>query len=396
MLGINLQSLSAGRTKPALYFRPTGKAFIRGLACCLLLLALLGGSLKGQDQAGAAPGILRGAKSEVRGVSKVSKIHERLSDDSFPSIRGHRELPRLTCAYRPVSVKTTSYTAATFSVDGQHVVLGSQAGIEIRSWPEMERAEDIPTSLEHVLDMSFSPDGRTLLIAGGSPAENGAVEVLDWGSRTILATMADHTDVVYQVAWSHDGLEWAAACADGRCTVIEAQTRATRVTFNGHSQSVLGLSWLAGGKQIASVSSDQTIRLWDSTTGRLLRTLDNHVGSVTRVALRPPQEEPPSDIIATISDDRTVRFWQPAVGRLIRFAKLDSIPRSLLWSHDGALLYVGCDDGNVRAIRFDDAFVEPAIAALSGPVHELLFSPDTQYQLAAGHGGTRVVETLKR
>ena len=396
MLDIKVQSLSAVRIKSALCFRSTGKAFIRDLACGLLLLIMLGGSLKGQNQAGAAPGILRGAESEVRSVSKVGKIHERLSDESFPSIRRHQGLPRLTCAYRPVSVKTTSYTAATFSVDGQHVILGSQAGIEIRTWPGMEQAGSIPTSLEHVLDMSFSPDGRTLLIAGGSPAEKGVVEVLDWGSRTILATVADHTDVVYQVAWSQNGQAWAAACADGRCTVIETQTRATRFTFNGHSQSVLGLSWLAGGKQIASVSSDQTVRLWDSTTGRLLRTLDNHVGSVTRVALRPPQEDPSSEIIATISDDRTVRFWQPAVGRLVRFAKLDSIPRSLLWSHDGALLYVGCDDGNVRTVRFDDAVVESAVAALSGPVLELQFCPDTRYLLAAGHGGTRVVEMLKR
>lgn len=418
MLGINLRSLSAGQIRPDSFFRVTASQLIASLACGILILTMQGEFLTGHIQRRTAPKVIQGDEVTVCAVSKVGGTSQQEDDESWPSIRmattgngtdslqrlfvktvmakPQRELPHVICAYRLVSADTAYYTAATFSADGRHVVLGSQAGLEVRSWPGMARTESIATTMEHILDLSFSPDGGTLLIAGGSPAEIGSVEVLDWRSRTVLAKVTDHTDVVYQVAWSHQGAAWAAASADGRCTVKEAETRATRVTFNGHSQSVLGLLWLAEGKQIASVSSDQTVRLWDSITGRLLRTSDNHVGSVTRVALRPPQEDLSSDIIATISDDRTVRFWQPAVGRLIRFAKLDSIPRSLLWSRDGDLLYVGCDDGNVRAIRFDDAAVEPSLAALTGPVLELVFCPDTRHLLAAGHGGTRVVDTLKR
>lgn len=371
ILCMNQFTLFTGRILPPSYVGPATNFFVVVSATCgILFFACYGSSLNAQNSAKRVP--QPGSSSEPLDSesSQVGKNNARISD--------------------------VVYTAATFSVDGRHVVLGSQAGIEVRSWPGMEQTESIATSLEHVLDLSFSPDGRTLLIAGGSPAENGVIEVLDWDSRTNRASVAGHGDVVYQVAWSQDGQTWAAASADSRCSVFEAGTHVTRATFSGHSQSVLGLSWLGEGQQIASVSSDQTVRLWDSTTGRLLRTLDNHVGSVTRVALRPNIGKPAPDVMASISDDRTVRFWQPAVGRLIRFAKLDSIPHALIWSKDGAQLYVGCDDGGVRAINFDDAAVEPPMALLSGAVLELHFCPDAKHLLATGYGGFHVVGTQKQ
>ena len=71
-------------------------------------------------------------------------------------------------------------TAVAFATDGKHVILGSQAGIQILSWPELKKANHAKTDLSHVHDLAFSPDGKTLLVAGGSPAEEGTVEVFSW------------------------------------------------------------------------------------------------------------------------------------------------------------------------------------------------------------------------
>lgn len=66
---------------------------------------------------------------------------------------------------------TPPITAAAIAPDGDAVLLGSQSGIELRSWPELAAMGRLPTELTHVHDLRFSPDGRQLLAVGGTPAE---------------------------------------------------------------------------------------------------------------------------------------------------------------------------------------------------------------------------------
>lgn len=133
------------------------------------------------------------------------------------------------------AVAAPPITAAAFSTDGKQVVLGSQGGIEIRSWPELKTASRLKTELSHVHDLAFSPDGKTLLAAGGSPAKSGAVEVLSWPDGKLIRRVAEHRDVVYRVAWSPDGSCWATAGADSSCRVYASETGKLIAKFDGHS-----------------------------------------------------------------------------------------------------------------------------------------------------------------
>jgi hypothetical protein len=58
-------------------------------------------------------------------------------------------------------------------------------------------------------------------------------------------------------------------------------------TLTGHSSWVCAVAFSPDGKQIASGSSDGTIKLWDATTGDLQKTLAGHSGSVTPSHSRP-------------------------------------------------------------------------------------------------------------
>ena len=145
-------------------------------------------------------------------------------------------------------------------------------------------ANKLPTELAHVHDLAFSPDGQTLLAAGGSPAEEGRVEVLSWpeweaGSAAWLVTTTSSTASPGRRMESS-----ATAGADGICQVFAAADAKRLARYEGHSRPVLALAFLPDGKTIASVGVDQTLRLWDSATGEHLRTLDNHVGTVNGIA----------------------------------------------------------------------------------------------------------------
>lgn len=262
-------------------------------------------------------------------------------------------------------------TAAAFAPDGRSLVIGSQAGLEVRSWPELQLLRTLDTDLSHVHDLALSPDGELLLAAGGTPAVAGEVEVWQWQEGKRIRRMGGHDDVVYRVAWREDSQQWATASGDGSCHLHDRQTGTLLQTYRGHTRAVLAIGYLPGGKVLVSAGSDQTIQVWEAATGRRQRTLDNHVGSVNDLAVRNGQPVDSLPLIASASDDQTVRLWQPTLGRLVRFKRLPALVRVVAWSHDGNRLLVGSSDGFLRVIDPDSLDVLQEIAVLKGWIHTL-------------------------
>jgi U3 small nucleolar RNA-associated protein 13 len=85
-------------------------------------------------------------------------------------------------------------------------------------------------------------------------------------------------------------------------------------TFEGHSHSVLKVSWLKvptpgdrgrNHMQIASAGGDGLVKIWDANTGEIETTLDNHEDRVWALAVNPS-----TNMIVSGSGDSTVTFWK--------------------------------------------------------------------------------------
>jgi WD40 repeat protein len=281
-------------------------------------------------------------------------------------------------------------TAMAWCPDTKFVIVGSQLGVRICNWPELKTVDTLNTELEHVHDLRFSPDGQTLLVAGGSPGEKGEIELWNWQTRSKTRLIAAHNDVVYRVDWSPNGSKWVTGSADGTCQVFMADRIEKTDSYEGHSRSVLSVTFL-NHDVILSAGIDQTIRMWRRQNGVHQRTLDNHVGSVNAIAVSPSGAESGNPMVASISEDRTIRIWQPSLGRLVRFLRLPSVPRCFLWSADGKEIYVGCNDGLIRVIDVESMAMNREFDGGIGRIHELLLGPDTVSILVGGERGVRVL-----
>ena len=285
-------------------------------------------------------------------------------------------------------------TAAAFTPDGDGVIVGSQTGLRLFSWPSLSDAVPLSTQLENIHHIAFSPNGQRLLISGGVPGESGTIEIQKWPDRVLDSTIPLHDDVIYQAAWSPDGASIATASADGFCKVINAETGQVSTLFSGHSRPVLTIEYL-DADHCVSGSVDQTIRLWKVSDGGLLRTLNNHVNTVSVLARQAPGADRNFDQIASISEDRTVRIWQPRIGRLVKFARMPSEPQSVVWSADLQSLHVATKASMIYTIDVVSMKVTAEQTTNVGFAHELLLDSERQLMLAAGEHGFQKIEIAK-
>lgn len=265
-------------------------------------------------------------------------------------------------------------TALAVAPDGKFVLVGSQAGLEVRSYPSLEPLRTLPTELPNVHDLAFSPDGKTLAVAGGNPSKRGAVEFFNWPEGKRLRDVALHRDCVAKVAWRSDSKVIVAAGGGANVSLVEVESAKVLRTLDGHSKGVLAVAFLPGEGQLVSAGLDESVRLWDAKTGEALRGFANHTRPVTDLAVRPGDAKVPT--VVSVSEDRTVRLWQPTVGRLVRFARLDTVPLAVAWSRDGTHIVTACKDGRVRVLDPDTMDVTEALDALDGVAYSLAVAPD--------------------
>ena len=283
-------------------------------------------------------------------------------------------------------------TAAAFTPDKTGVVIASQAGLRLLSWPDLSVSRTLPTELENIHHASFSPDGQRLLIVGGVPGVSGDAELLNWPAGTLISRCTLHTDVIYESNWSPNGRTFVTASADGFCKVVDATTGKIRTQFNGHSRAVVTASFLDEDLCISG-GVDQTIRVWKATDGTLLRTLNNHTQTVNGLTMPPNSTGGPTNLLASISEDRTVRLWQPRIGRLVKFAKLPSQPRCIVWSADAGTLNIATNDGMIHRIDVTTMRTTAETMTTVERIHELLLDSDRHIIFAAGQHGFEVLKS---
>ena len=115
------------------------------------------------------------------------------------------------------------------------------------------------------------------------------------------------------------------------------------LTYNGHSGSVSSVVWSPGSTRIASGSDDNTVQVWNATTGRLLWSY-NERNYVFAVAWSPDGK-----YIASGSDDATVRIWETTIGHTALIYRGHSTPiLSVAWSPNGKEIASAYYDGTIQ------------------------------------------------
>ena len=217
-------------------------------------------------------------------------------------------------------------SAAAFSPDSKLLAVGSYGMVRL---VDLETKSELATLAEpkgFIKACAFSPDGRWLVT--GSYQQ---VTVWDVAQKQIVRTLKGHRGYVTGIAFDRTGQQFATSCDDEtvRLWGTDQEEALTKLSFRlpvnsvafspdstliaiatgdinrpakkgeallvnrdgeivhrleGHERSVQAMQFPPDGSTVASGGIDETVRLWNPSTGELQQTLEGHSRPVNALA----------------------------------------------------------------------------------------------------------------
>jgi WD40 repeat protein/uncharacterized caspase-like protein len=298
-----------------------------------------------------------------------------------------RETGRLLHTFEP-----RQYTSVAFSPDGQ-LVLTASGGNTLKLW-ESATGRLVRTFEGHrdiVNSVAFSPDGKFVL----SGSRDATLKLWESATGRLVHTFEGHRASVWSVAFSPEGKFVLSGSWDNTLKMWESATGKLVRTFEGHQDIVHSVAFSPDGRSLLSGGGDKIVRLWESATGRLVRTYAGHHNAIWSVAFSPDGQSVLSGSQTPSSfqkpEDDTLKLWETATGRLLRSFDdhLSETVYSAVFSPDGQfVLSAGGGDKTVKlwesaSGRLVRRLQDHRYAVTSGS-----FSPDGKWLLSGSHDNT--------
>jgi eukaryotic-like serine/threonine-protein kinase len=211
-------------------------------------------------------------------------------------------------------------------------------------------------TLQHPKERKLGIPRRALLsgaigIAGLTAIGGGLI----WWARqqrpplgSTLVTYTGHLNTVTTVAWSPNGTRIASGSWDQTVQVWDATSGTYPLIYRGHTTNVNAVAWspLHTGQRIASASGnnffkgDFVVLVWNPATGGHLLTYSGHMQPVHTVAWSPNGAH-----IASGGEDKTVQVWDARSGSpLLSYSRHTDMISAVAWSPDGRRIASASND----------------------------------------------------
>ncbi|KAJ5348532.1 G-protein beta WD- 40 repeats containing protein [Penicillium brevicompactum] len=201
---------------------------------------------------------------------------------------------------------------------------------------------------------------------------------MDRNWTSTIQTLEGHSDAVDLVVFSPDGTQIASGSSDNTIKLWDTTTGDLQKTLEGHSAEIIAVIFSPDSKRIVSGSDDNTIKLWDNTTGDLQKTLEGHSDTLTIVDLSPDGKH-----IASGTVSGTVKLWGTATGELQKtLVGHSKRVLDVAFSPDGKQIASYSNDKTIKLWDTTTGDLQKTLVGHSDGVWTIKFSPDGK-QLAS-------------
>ncbi|MEI8211416.1 MAG: c-type cytochrome domain-containing protein [Planctomycetota bacterium] len=231
----------------------------------------------------------------------------------------------------------------TFSRDGRLILIGggrhSASGYAVlHDIATGNRIAKVGDELDIVLSADISDDNRWIAVAGPQKM----VRVYDTLTGDLKWEQKKHTDWIYAVRFSPDGLLLATADRAAGLVIWETSTGRMYADLQGHKGEIRSIAWRPDSGAVVSASLDGTLKMWDMNESKLIKSWDAHGGGAAAIAIAN------DGVMASTGKDNKVKIWDPAGNAAGEMPPLAEAGLEVAITVDSTHVVVGDWAGNVR------------------------------------------------
>jgi len=270
-----------------------------------------------------------------------------------------------------------------FSPDGRYS-LSANSDSTVKIW-DMRTASEIKILKGHeyaVNSAKFSPDGKRIL----SGSADYSLRLWDFKNGKEIKKI-NHGRAITSVEFSPDG-KLALSVGDFFYVWdLDNYKEIWRLSHPGRDSKVNDAVFSPDSKEILSAGNDNTLRLWNISSGKERRAFKGPDRAITAVAYSPD-----GTYALTGDNDERVSLWKIWSGsRLEAYRGHSSDIASVAYSPDGKLGVSGSWDDSIKLWDIDaDKNIKTFKGHTDGVV-SVVFSPDGKQILSGSLDGTRIL-----
>lgn len=298
----------------------------------------------------------------------------------------------------PLSIVFTSdgNNLVSASYDGRTLLTIGEKPLVMETW-ETDSGRKIRTQKGPATDQAFtpkgelSPEGRWLAWTPSLPTPPRSsyrheVQLVDVSTGKAVPTVLKLTDRVLEMAFSPDGRTLATFTDDGGCLLWNTATGKLNHKLKGHSDAVLSADFSSDGQTLATGGRDQAIMLWNVSTGERKRILRGHQSIVRSVRFVT------DELLLSADVGKQVSLWKTSAAESLRYLHAPAVGR-MAFGGEGTQLLLSDISGALQTV--DLAKSPPQAASkLSLETLDFAFHPASSLVAAVGPDGKLRLGTL--
>ncbi len=189
------------------------------------------------------------------------------------------------------------------------------------------------------------------------------------------------------VAFAPDGHSVLSGSWDNTLKLWDLSNGKEIRTFSGHSGGVFSVAFSPDGRRVLSGSVDNTLKLWDLSSGKEIRTFSGHSDIVFSVAFAPDGRS-----VLSGSWDNTLKLWDLSSGKEIRtFRGHFNTVFSVAFAPNKLSVLLGSSDETLRLWDVSSGGEIRTLKGHSSSVLSVAFSPDGRRAMSGDNAGTLIL-----
>ncbi len=235
----------------------------------------------------------------------------------------------------PYVLKFSRSGALLLAGGGQGARQGRVVVFDVKSG---QRVFEVGDELDAVLAADINENHTRIALSGPGKV----VRVFSTADGSVLQEIRKHTDWIYSVEFSPDGVLLATADRSGGLFVWESDTAREYQNLQGHKGPITDVAWRLDSNLLASASEDGTIKLWEMENGTQVKNWNAHPGGAASVRFAHDGR------LVSTGRDRIAKIWDGNGAQQRAFDALGDIALRAVFSHDDARVAAGDWLGEIR------------------------------------------------